>query len=273
MFCSCGVSLSQSLWHEWICSYHEDFCRAWTHFELIAAAKEWNAAKQLTISPTLLRGKLIDFYTEFDEDTKGSLELLKKALLEKAGLQEDPLVVSKTFNQHDQLPSEKVGEYASMLKQLFKQAYPTEAGAESTVLLQRFLMGLRPSITRQMLLQKKPTTLAQAITDAIAVEYALQFSQAESEHSTPDSVNVLRSSGTGKQSSQQDGDVAKLHKTVEALSKQVEALQATCKQHNVHLCGRNVNFSHKISKDIAEIDLLNPVIIVDRKDIYTTNAL
>ena len=32
----------------------DDFQRAWTRFELIAAAKEWNAAKQLTIVPILL---------------------------------------------------------------------------------------------------------------------------------------------------------------------------------------------------------------------------
>ena len=86
----------------------EDFRRAWTRFELVSAAKEWNDAKRLTILPTLLRGKLIDFYTEFDEDTKGDLASLKKALLEKAGLQEDPLVASKTFNQRDQLQHEKV---------------------------------------------------------------------------------------------------------------------------------------------------------------------
>ena len=48
----------------------DNFQRAWTCFELIAVAKEWNAAKQLTIVPTLLQGKLTDFYTEFDEATK-----------------------------------------------------------------------------------------------------------------------------------------------------------------------------------------------------------
>ena len=69
----------------------EDFQRAWTRFELVVAAKEWNEAKRLTIVPsivpTLLRGKLIliDFYTEFDEATKGDLHgsTLKLALQEK----------------------------------------------------------------------------------------------------------------------------------------------------------------------------------------------
>ena len=60
----------------------EDFQKAWTRFKLVSAAK-WNAEKQLTILPTLLWGKLIDFYTEFDEATKSSLSSLKKALQER----------------------------------------------------------------------------------------------------------------------------------------------------------------------------------------------
>ena len=109
----------------------EDFQRAWTRFELVSAAKEWNAEKQLTILPTLLRGKLIDFYTEFDDGTKSSLSTLKKALQEKAGLLDNPLVASKSFNQRDQLSTEEVSEYAGVLKRLFKQAYPAE-GMDST---------------------------------------------------------------------------------------------------------------------------------------------
>ena len=80
----------------------DDFQTAWTRFELIAAAKEWNAAKQLTIVPILLRGKLIDFYTKFNETTKGDLSRLKLVLQEKAGLKIDPLIVSRNFNQCDQ---------------------------------------------------------------------------------------------------------------------------------------------------------------------------
>ena len=41
----------------------ENFKRAWTRFELVAKAKEWNAAKQLIVLPTLLRGKLVDYYS------------------------------------------------------------------------------------------------------------------------------------------------------------------------------------------------------------------
>ena len=100
--------------------------RAWTHFELVAAAKEWNEAKRLTIVPTLLRGKLIDYYTEFDEATKTNLAALKQALQEKAGLIKDPLVASRSFNQRSQWPSEKVDEYASELRRLFKHTYPDE---------------------------------------------------------------------------------------------------------------------------------------------------
>ena len=194
----------------------EDFQRAWTRFELVSAAKEWNAEKQLTILPTLLRGKLIDFYTEFDGDTKSSLSTLKKALQEKAGLLDNPLVASKSFNQRDQLSTEEVSEYAGVLKRLFKQAYPAE-GMDSTVLLQRFLTGVRPSIARQMLLLgKKPANLAEAIKDATAVEFALRFDQDKAEQlASAESVNVLRSGNNNKPIPKpvaQHDDVAKLQK-------------------------------------------------------------
>ena len=48
---------------------------------------------------------------------------------------------------------------------------------ESTVLLQKFLTGIRPPIARQMLLQKKSANLAEAIKDAAGVEFSLKFDQ------------------------------------------------------------------------------------------------
>ena len=128
----------------------EDFRRGWTRFEFVAAAKDWNANKQLAVIPTLLRGRLINYYDELDDDTKGDLKLLKAALQERTGTKEDPLLASRNFNQRNQGPDEKVHNFASALKQLFKNAYPTEA-MTSTVLFQRFFTGLRPDIGRQLL--------------------------------------------------------------------------------------------------------------------------
>ena len=68
------------------------------------------------------------------------------------------------------LPCEKVDDYASELKQLFKQAYPDE-GLNSAGLLQKFLTGLLASIACQMLLKKKPVNLSEAIKDAVSIEY------------------------------------------------------------------------------------------------------
>ena len=95
-----------------------------------------NANKWLAVIPTLLRGRLIDYYVELDDETKGDLRLLKVALQERAGTKEDPLLASKNFNQRSQGPDEKVNDYASALKKLFKIPYPNEA-ATSTVLLQQ----------------------------------------------------------------------------------------------------------------------------------------
>ena len=185
----------------------DDFHRAWTRFELVATAKECNEEKRLTIVPTLLRGKLIDYYTEFDDATKTNLATLKKALQEKAGLMKDPLMASRSFNQRNQSPNEKVDEYASELKRLFKQAYPDEDMA-STVLLQKFLTGLHPPIARQRLLKKKPDNL----------------SVADISYLPEQPINMLND---GKKRSKQHGEYAKLQKTVDALAKQLESLEAT----------------------------------------------
>ena len=77
----------------------EDFHHAWTCFEFVATAKEWNANEQLVVIPTLLRGKLMNYYVELDGDTKGDLVVLKDALEEQASTKEDLLLASKNFNE------------------------------------------------------------------------------------------------------------------------------------------------------------------------------
>ena len=112
----------------------EDLKRGWTRFEFVAVAKEWNAAKQLAVIPALLRGKLINYYIELDDETKKDLKLLRAALEERAGKKEDPLVASKTFSQRNQSQGERVSDFASSLKQLFKSAFPEEAMTSAVLL-------------------------------------------------------------------------------------------------------------------------------------------
>ena len=52
------------------------------------------------------------------------------------------------------------------LKKLFKQAYPEE-DSTSGILLQRFVMGLKTPVSRQLLLRGKPDTFENAIEAAI----------------------------------------------------------------------------------------------------------
>ena len=125
----------------------EDFKRAWTRFEFVAKTKNWDTAKQLLVPPTLLRGKLVDHYTEFDNETKGNLEKLKAALEKAVGRADDPLVAARTFVSCDQAPNERFEDFTAALRRLFRQAYPSE-DSKSSVLLQRFLTGLRAPISR-----------------------------------------------------------------------------------------------------------------------------
>ena len=75
----------------------KDFTWDWTCFEFIATAKEWTAAKQLTVIPTLLRGKLIDYYVDLDDASKADLKLLKAALQESAGKKRNSYSCFKRF--------------------------------------------------------------------------------------------------------------------------------------------------------------------------------
>ena len=71
-------------------------------------------------------------------------------------------------------------DYATLLRKAFAEAYPKE-DTVSAVLLQKFMTGLRASTTRQMLLKGRPSTMEQAIEEAVVIEEALKFSGEVSE--------------------------------------------------------------------------------------------
>ena len=172
------------------------------HFELVATAKGWDAAKQLAVIPTLLRGKLIDYYVELPDDTKCDLGCLKAAF------------ASKFLG--NQGPEEKVKDFASTLKQLFKDAYPAESIA-SVVLLQHFLTGLRPEISCQLLLRNRPETFANALKDAEEIEYALEFD------GSGEGINAIEH----KKRHSEHLDTPALSQILEALTKRLESLETT----------------------------------------------
>ena len=80
----------------------------------------------------------------------------------------------------------------------------------SAVLLQCFLIGLRPEIGQQLLLRKKPANFADTLKDAIDIEYVLQFD------SSDDTINAI---GRGIRKIAQSSDTAPLHQTLETLTK------------------------------------------------------
>ena len=140
----------------------------------MANAKGWDTARQLAVIPTLLRGKLIDYYVEFSDAARSNLGRLKAALLDRTGVKTDALLASKQFTRRSQGPDEKIKNFTFVLKQLFKEAYPAES-LDSAVPLQHFLTGLRPEIGRQLLLCNRPDTFANAVKDAEEIENALAF--------------------------------------------------------------------------------------------------
>jgi hypothetical protein len=200
----------------------EGFARVWARFELVAAAHEWSTEKQLAVLPTLLRGKLVDFYMDMDDEIKADLKYLKEALMTRAGLQPDSLTASKEFMSCPQRPGERIEDFASHLKRLYKQAF-NDDNTDSQVVLQRFLTGLHPNIGRQVLIEGKPTDLGNAVERAGRIEYALQF-QAKEEPA--DCLNLRESPSATAQS------WAGLQDTLEAINKRLEKLEvSTKKQH------------------------------------------
>ena len=130
---------------------------------------------------------------------------MKEALQKRAGTKEDPPIHIKERNQSS---DEKVSDFASALKKLFKSAYPEET-TTSAVLLQHFLAGLRPEISCQLLLKKKPSDFATALKDAVDIEYALEF------NTSGDGVNTLT---RGNRKKPETVDAVTLHQSLEALT-------------------------------------------------------
>ena len=147
----------------------ENFEHSWTRFEFTAAANKWDNGRDLVIMPALLRGKLQDFYTTLNNDEKDLVALIG-ALSDRAGLTKDPLVSAKKFTEKKQDAKESVRYIEVDLRKLFTEAYPGEDANESSVLLGRFVTGLLPEITRQMLLRGSPTTMEGAVKSAIEIE-------------------------------------------------------------------------------------------------------
>ena len=167
----------------------DDFERSWTRFHLVAAASKWDDEKKLLMLPALLRGKLVEIYISLSAEEKASLTTLQRALSDRAGITRDSLTSARAFSERKQGAHESVRDYAIDLKKLFKEAYPDEDTAKSAVLLQGFLGGFRPEITRQILLKGTPSKPEDALKDALAVERALAFQGSET-HETP--VQVVR---------------------------------------------------------------------------------
>eukprot|EP00731_Ephydatia_muelleri_P024284 Em0016g555a len=142
-------------------------------------------------------------------EEKSSLEGVKAALTKRAGLKKDPLVTAKHFSSREQGEKESVRDYAPQLRKAFAEAYPKE-DTVSAVLLQKFTTGLRASITRQMLLKGRPSTMEQAIEEAVVIEEALKFGGEVSE------VNV-----NAIQKKEDSGELGQLKTLLEQMVKKI----------------------------------------------------
>ena len=209
----------------------EGFLHAWTRFELIAAAKEWDEEKQLKVLPTMLvrrsytmlRGKLLDTYMDLTGAEKANLDDLKAALLERASFRVDPLLVGKTFMECMQGSEEGVEVFSIRLKKLFKQAF-TREDASSDVLLQKFLTGLAADISKQLLMQATPTTFEDAVKAAVRVENALSFGAVSKKPESQEELACYQIQDKSVEA------LASMMQTMESISKRLETLELAAKE-------------------------------------------
>ena len=125
-------------------------------------------------------------------------------------MKKDPLVAAKHFSSREQGEKESVRDYATQLRKAFAEAYPKE-DTVSAVLLQKFMTGLCASITRQMLLKGRPSTMEQAIEEAVVIEEALKFGREVSE------VNV-----NAIQKKEDSGELGQLKTLLERMVKKID---------------------------------------------------
>ena len=202
----------------------EGFLHAWTRFELIAAAKEWDEEKQLKVLPTMLRGKLLETYMDLAGEEKADLVKLKDALLKKASFRVDPLLVGKTFMECIQGPEEGVEAFSVCLKKLFKQAFTRADASSSDVLLQKFLTGLATNISKQLLMQTTPTTFEDAVKAAVRVENALSFGAVSKKPESHDEIACYQVQDKSVEA------LTSMMQTMESISKRLETLELAAKE-------------------------------------------
>ena len=122
------------------------------------------------------------------------------------------------------------------------QAYPDE-DMDSTVLLQNFCQAHQNNAVKKI-----PDNLSIAVN-----EYPLQFEQTNSKPDTnyppEQAINMLKDGN--KCSGQQDDEYAKLQKTLEALTKQLESLEAT-----LHCKSQETRTKTKVSDTQTELRIL-----------------
>eukprot|EP00731_Ephydatia_muelleri_P028340 Em0019g1213a len=198
----------------------DNFEQSWTRFEFVAVANKWDNGRELAIIPALLRGKLQDFYITLGDSEKKDLPTLKKSLRDRAGLTKDPLTSAKKFTEKKQDSKESVRDFEVELRKLFAEAYPDDDADRSSVLLGRFVTGLLPDITKQILLRGVPTKMEDAVRSAIEIERALGFQTAP--ETQP--VQALRVEETTGFRRQRNADL-ELQEKLDQVLQRMEALE------------------------------------------------
>ena len=184
----------------------ENFSRAWMQFELVVAPKQWDEAKQLTILPTLLRERLLDYYVEQDALLAQGIKVHRR----------EPLTL---------LPRSEVA-YSSLSKGEIDIQCSASAVSNRTA-----------RVCQQASATQRAARKPGGSSKATQVEYTLNF-DAQARHTSGD-VNVVHQHQEPCPAPKKKREISsgetrwkKVCQTLEVMSTRLEALEKGFQHHN-----------------------------------------
>lgn len=221
---------------------------AWErHFNVCAAANNWDDAKKLLFLPTLLRGRAFLVYQHLDLQDRASFARLSAAMSKGCRSPAQREVAAAKFRARKHRSGEPYDMFAYDLMDLFSKAYPGMPHDDHDALVRdQFIAGLDDDLRCRVLIAA-PTSLAAAVTAATRISC---LGRASGETSFTTTVREDTTFAT-------KADIASLTSSMAALADKIENLQRgqttthqVSRQQRCFRCGREGHFARSCNARI-----------------------
>lgn len=179
-----------------------------TWFDRMAIAHRWSKEEQHTRLLLSLKGRAETFTNGLPPHRRDTLEKVFAELEKRFGLHQQSRIYLAEAQARKIRPRETYREFAQIIEELCRQAFPTELGAMTTFALEIFCKNCGVGAIQESLANAKANTLVEAVTAAQYwkdVVKPIQDQQAE--------YKDVKTKGKGKANSVIDGEDAYKSKT------------------------------------------------------------